>query len=111
MTAALTQGEDLGKLFNATGTAGVSDGIARRLKSLADGLTNTDGSLTTRTSQLQSSVRRNSDDQHRVNDRVANVEKRLRAQYGALDKSMSGLTALNAYVSQQVTLWNKNSGG
>lgn len=111
MTAALTQGEDLGKLFNATGTAGVSDGIARRLKSLADGLTNTDGSLTTRTSQLQSSVRRNSDDQQRVNDRVANVEKRLRAQYGALDKSMSGLTALNAYVSQQVTLWNKNSGG
>jgi flagellar hook-associated protein 2 len=111
LAAAMAQGDDLGKLFNATGTAGVSDGIARRLKALTDGLTNTDGSLTTRTGQLQSSVKRNADDQQRLNDRVASVEKRLRAQYGALDKSMSGLNALNAYVSQQVTLWNKNSGG
>lgn len=110
MASALARGDDLGSLFNRTGTPGTSDGIARRVASLAKGLAATDGALTTRTSALQDNARRNSEAQDRLNDRVALVEKRLRTQYAALDKSMSGLNALSSYVSQQVTLWNKSTG-
>jgi flagellar hook-associated protein 2 len=35
------------------------------------------------------------------------LEKRLYAQYSALDTKMASLNALNAYVSQMVTTWNK----
>jgi flagellar hook-associated protein 2 len=55
-------------------------------------------------------VKRNTSDQERVNDRAAVVEKRLRAQYTALDAKMGSLTALNSYIAQQVTQWNKTSG-
>jgi flagellar hook-associated protein 2 len=34
------------------------------------------------------------------------VEARLNKQYSALDARMAQLTALNAFVAQQVTLWN-----
>jgi flagellar hook-associated protein 2 len=59
---------------------------------------------------LQKNLATNATEQTRVNDRAAAVEARLRKQYTALDTKMAGLSALNAYVAQQVTTWNKSTG-
>ena len=45
----------------------------------------------------------------KVNERAAVVEKRLRAQYTALDAKMGSLSALNSYISAQVSQWNKGN--
>jgi flagellar hook-associated protein 2 len=37
-------------------------------------------------------------------------EKRITQRYNALDKQLSTLNGLNAYVTQQVTAWNKSNG-
>ena len=42
-------------------------------------------------------------------DRLSQIEARLRAQYSALDKTMSKANALSQYVTQQITTWNKSS--
>lgn len=108
--AALAQGSALGSLLHASGTAGVSDGIALRLKNLIAGF-NSDGTgaLANRNSALQAELKRNSDAQARVNDRADRIQKQLVKQYTALDASVSRLNALNGYVSQQITNWNRSN--
>ena len=59
---------------------------------------------------LQSSLDKNAKEQTKLSDRVTLFEERLRKQYTALDVQMAKLTALNTYVTQQVTLWNKSTG-
>lgn len=105
--AALANGAELGALFNASGTAGVGDGIFVRLRSLARQASLPDaGTVALRTEALQNSVQRNDREQDRVNDRADRIQARLIAQYSALDKSLAGLNALGGYVSQQVQAWN-----
>ena len=58
----------------------------------------------------QANLKRNAKDQETVNSRVDSFEKRITARYNALDRQMSTLNGLNAYISQQVTAWNKSSG-
>ena len=60
-------------------------------------------------SALNASIKRNKSDQDRVDSRAAMVEKRLRAQYVALDVRMASLSTLSAYMGQQVSQWNRNS--
>jgi flagellar hook-associated protein 2 len=38
------------------------------------------------------------------------VETNLYRRYNALDVQLNSLSSLNAYVTQQITLWNKSSG-
>ena len=108
--AALAQGQALGSLLHASGTAGVSDGIALRLKNLIAGF-NGDGTgaLSNRNSALQAELKRNGAEQDRVNDRVDRIQKQLVKQYTALDANVSKLKALNGYVSQQITNWNRSN--
>lgn len=107
---ALANGSALGELFHASGTAGRTDGLFVRLRGLVQqALRSDDGSVTQRTDALQAAVRRNEREQDRVNDRAERVQARLVAQYSALDKSMSSLNALNGYVSQQISAWNRSS--
>ena len=77
---------------------------------LGRGVLASGGSVVSKTSALQSTLDRNTQQQVKVNERAALVEARLRKQYGALDAQMGKLNALNAYVAQQVTLWNKSTG-
>ena len=50
----------------------------------------------------------NTKDQANVNTKVNAFEARLTTRYNALDRQMSTLNGLNAYISQQVTNWNKS---
>ena len=42
--------------------------------------------------------------------RLADDEKRLRAQYTALDTQMASLSTQSSYITQQVAAWNNNKG-
>ena len=100
--------DEVKKLFSATGT-GSENGVAVQLKALTTNLLSTDGFFSSKDVSLKAALKRNTKDQDRVNDRASQVEASLNAKYSALDKKMATLNALNAYVSQQVTTWNKST--
>jgi flagellar hook-associated protein 2 len=74
-----------------------------KFKSWADSLLGSDGTLPGRTKSLQTRLTSNQRDQDRLESRVALIEKRLRAQYTALDATMSRANALSSSVSQGIT--------
>lgn len=96
-------------LFRNTG-GGAADGIAVQVKALATNLLSNSGFFKSKDDNLQLSLKRISQDQARVNDKVGAFEKRITQRYNALDKQMSTLKGLDAYVTQQVTNWNKSKG-
>jgi flagellar hook-associated protein 2 len=108
LDAALNDNFDgLKDLFMAAGTDATSRGFGLKVNTFADGLLDTDGMVANRTAALQASIRRNGLEQERVSDRAARVETRLLSQYNAMDAAVGRLNALNSFVSQQITLWNK----
>lgn len=92
------------------GTGSEANGLAVKLKTFTTNLLSFDGLMNSKADALGNAAKRNTQEQDKVNDRAAVVEKRLRAQYTALDAKMGSLTALNSYISQQVNMWNKSNG-
>ena len=106
--ALMTNLEGLKGLFaNKADALGQGGGIAVNFKNFTDKLLSFDGTLNTKTDSLERTLKSNSAEQTKVNTRADTLEKRLYAQYSALDTKMASLNALNAYVSQMVTTWNK----
>ena len=106
---ALTNLEGLKGLFaNKADALGQGGGIAVNFKNFTDKLLAFDGTLNTKTDSLERTLKSNSAEQTKVNTRADTLEKRLYAQYSALDTKMASLNALNAYVSQMVTTWNNS---
>lgn len=106
---ALTNIDDLKGLFaNKADALGQGGGIAVNFKNFTDKLLAFDGTLNTKSDSLESKLKSNTAEQDKVNKRAEALEKRLYAQYSALDTKMASLNALNAYVSQMVTTWNKS---
>lgn len=101
--------EDVKNLFRNTG-GGSADGIAVQLKAVTASLLGNDGFFKSKDATLQLSLKRNAQDQARVNDKVEAFEKRITQRYNALDTKLSSLNGLNAYISQQVAAWNKSNG-
>ncbi|KAK6021870.1 flagellar hook-associated protein 2 protein [Ostertagia ostertagi] len=97
-------------LFATPADTGQGGGIGVQFKSFASGLLSLDGLMNNKTDALNAAVKRNTGEQDKVNDRAAQVEKRLRAQYTALDTKMASLTSLGGYINQQVASWNKAGG-
>ena len=110
LTAALAKPDEMRKLFAGDSAEPATLGLGKLMANTLDGLLNVGGNVQTRTESLQSSLDRNEDRQERLETRMDQVEKRLRAQYTALDASMASLSGLSAYVSQQVSIWNSSSG-
>lgn len=107
LDAALKDPASLKALFANPATAGQGGGIGVQFKSFTSGLLSLDGLMNNKSDALNAAVKRNTAEQDKVNDRAALVEKRLRAQYTALDTKMASLTSLSSYISQQVASWNK----
>ena len=105
---ALTNVDDVKGLFaNKADSLGQGGGIAVNFKNFTDKLLAFDGTLNTKSDSLDSKLKSNTAEQDKVNKRADALETRLYAQYSALDTKMASLNALNAYVSQMVTTWNK----
>jgi flagellar hook-associated protein 2 len=101
---------ELKKMFSTANFANpAQEGVATRLRRLSDALIGTEGAVTTKTEGLSSSLNLNKKRQDEFTARLALTEARLRKQYSNLDTQMAGLSALNTYVSQQVTSWNKST--
>ena len=101
--------EEVKKFFRGDDSTG-AEGLAVKLKALTTNLLSNDGFFKSKESVLEANLKRNAKDQETVNSRVDSFEKRITARYNALDRQMSTLNGLNAYISQQVTAWNKSSG-
>lgn len=101
--------DELKKLFSTTGT-GAANGVAVQVKALATSLLSTDGFFSTKDYSLKLMIDRNTKEQTRVTEKASRLETSLNARFSALDAKMTRLNALNAYVAQQVTTWNKSGG-
>ncbi|MDY0106573.1 MAG: flagellar filament capping protein FliD [Giesbergeria sp.] len=111
LDTALKDPAKLKGLFAAeAGSTGTGGGIAVQFKSFTSQLLSLDGLMNNKADALDSAVKRNASEQEKVNNRAAVVEKRLRAQYSALDAKMGSLSALNSYISAQVSQWNRGNG-
>lgn len=106
LTKALEKPVDLATFFAADPEGEASDGLGVRLKTFTAGLLSSDGVFATKDESMKSQLKRNTQDQERLTTRVNNYEKRLLAQYTALDVKMASLTSLDNYVAQQITAWN-----
>jgi flagellar hook-associated protein 2 len=104
---ALANTEELRKLMAGDGADNASKGFARRFKELADQVLGTAGPLEARTQSINARLTRNSKDQERMEQRLAQTESRLRAQYSALDASMAQLNQLSGYMTQQLASLNR----
>lgn len=110
LSTAANNGTTLQQLFTNNNNDPLTNGFALKFKTFATGILANDGAADSKADALQKALDRNTLEQTRVNDRATLFESRLRKQYSALDAQMAQLNALNAYVSQQVTLWNKSTG-
>jgi flagellar hook-associated protein 2 len=110
LNSALGNMDGLRALFTTTSAEPTSRGFGLKIKAFADGLISATGSLSTKTESLQSAVKRNTTEQGKVVERASRAEARYLAQYNAMDAAVGRLSGLNAFVSQQITLWNRNTG-
>lgn len=108
MDAALDNLDDLKALFTSTSNEATATGFGWKIKNFAEGLIDADGTVSNKTDALKASIKRNSLDQDRVNEKAARSEKRLLAQYNAMDAAVGSLNGLSAFVSQQIIMWNKS---
>lgn len=86
-----------------------NNGFGKTLTTWADGLLSSNGSLSGKTKAFESQISSNQKDQDKLTARIAADEARMRAQYTTLDTKLSTANALQKYVTQQITTWNKNS--
>lgn len=109
LSKAANNGTTLQQLFTNNNNDPLSNGFALKFRDLGRGVLASGGAVVTKAAALQTTLDLNAKAQAQVNDRAALFETRLRKQYIALDAQMAQLNALNAYVDQQVTLWNKSN--
>ena len=110
LSAALSNLPELTKAMTNVDTATpTNNGFAKSLTAWADGLLGSTGSLTGKTKSIQSQIASNQKDQDNLSTRLTAIEARIRAQYTALDTTMSNANALSKYVTQQITTWTKST--
>ncbi|MCW5222455.1 flagellar cap protein FliD [Verminephrobacter aporrectodeae subsp. tuberculatae] len=93
--------EGVKTLFSGT------NGVALRVQALGKQLLSSDGFFQSKANTLSASLNRNDQSQAQVNAQADAFEQRITQRYTALDKQLSSLNALNAYITQQVATWNK----
>lgn len=99
-------GELTAMFSNSSLTDASLDGFGKRFRVFASDVLGIDGALTSRTTGLNDKLTRNQDSQDRMETRLAQTQKRLEAQYSALDAKMANLNSLSTYITQQIAQWN-----
>lgn len=99
--------DSLKKLFSMA-EPGIPPGVAVRLRILTSNLLGSEGFFKTKNDTLKNSLKQNMTEKNLATDRIESLEKRLTSRYNSLDKQMSGINKVGAYVAQQVTTWNKS---
>jgi flagellar hook-associated protein 2 len=79
-----------------------TEGIAVKLDKQLDGLLKSGGPLGNRTDVINKQIEQLGEQRETLNQRMESLEKRYRAQFTALDKLVSQLTATGNYLTQQL---------
>jgi len=109
LDAALKDPEALKGLFRGA-DGNTANGVGAKIKSTLDGLlADGTGFFSSKDNLLKKAKKLNETEVQTVEDRAKRLEASLTARYVALDSQMSKLNALNSYIAQQVTTWNKSS--
>ena len=109
LSTAANNGTTLRQLFTNNNNNPATNGFALKFRDFGQAALGAGGSVSNETSALQAALADNTKQQTAVNDRATALQAQLQAQYSALDVQMQQLNSLNAYVTQQVTLWNKST--
>ena len=110
LSSAMSNPTELKKAFtNVDFTNSANNGFANQLRTFGDQVLGLSGVLTTRVAGLNKNLASNQKDQDSLNDRLAQTQARLQAQYSALDSTMASSNALSTYVTQQIANWNKST--
>jgi flagellar hook-associated protein 2 len=109
LATSANNGTELQKFFITDNKNPLTDGFAVKFKNFGAGVLATGGTVANKEQSLQDQLKRNGVEQQKVNDRADALQARLTAQYSALDGQLASINALAAYVSQQVTTWNKST--
>ncbi|MBB5205909.1 flagellar hook-associated protein 2 [Inhella inkyongensis] len=103
LDAAIDKPSDLKGLLSGLDSSDAgNNGLAQRLRTLADNFLGSQGRLELRQKGIQERIEANADREAQLEQRIQLVEKRLRAQYTALDGTMSKAQGLSTYLSQQL---------
>lgn len=86
----------------AFGTVTFSRGIAAQLADLVDGYLGAGGAIQSRISGLNATSALNTKRAEVLEARMVDIEKRMRAQYAALDQMMSRMQSTSTYLQQQL---------
>jgi len=106
LDSALANLVELKKVFsNSYFTVPGNDGFGKSFRNMTGAMLGIEGALTTRTEGLGKQLTRNQTDQDNLNVRLAGIEKRMRAQYTALDATMAQLNSSSSYITQQLASW------
>jgi flagellar hook-associated protein 2 len=108
LNAALKDPEALKGVFRGV-DGNAASGVGTKIKAALDGLlADGTGFFSSKDKLLQKAKKLNEKEVQTVEDRAKRLEASLTARYVALDSQMSKLNALNSYIAQQVTTWNKS---
>ncbi|MCX7196699.1 MAG: flagellar filament capping protein FliD [Proteobacteria bacterium] len=97
----------LGGVLGARATIDYTVGYASQLSGLASAQLGAQGSVASRTEGISRSVSLISDQRTSMQRRLDDVEKRYRAQFGALDVLISNLSQTSEFLTQQLASLNK----
>lgn len=92
-----------GGLPGDRGSIAFSQGYASLLSSLVSTFVGTDGAIAGRTTGLQSSIKSLGRTRDALNDKLAQTEKRYRAQYSALDTMIGKMNTTSTFLAQQLS--------
>lgn len=101
LTSAISaSASDVNTAINAFG-ASFSDSVTNLLSS--------SGTVTSRVNSLNTLLKRTTDSQETLALRIANIEKRYRAQFTAMDTLINSMTTTSGYLTQQFAAFTKSS--
>ncbi|WP_294636675.1 flagellar filament capping protein FliD [uncultured Aquabacterium sp.] len=109
LSSALNNTDEMKKAFAyASGATDAENGIAVRLRSLVGSFLDSNGALAIKTAGLNTTLKNNQNQQDRYDQRADLYEKRLRAQYTALDEKMAKISGTSNYVTQMINSLNSS---
>lgn len=85
LTTAMGNMTNLQALFATDNGSAATNGFGLKFRDFAKGLIAADGTVSNKSTAIQGSISRNSDEQARVNDRASRIEVQLRKQYSDLE--------------------------
>lgn len=106
---AMENPDEVKSFFRGPEGGRIEDGFAGKFQVMTKQLLSSDGFFASKDKSYKDALKRTASDVERITDRADRLEKSLSARYTALDTRMASLNALNSYIQQQVTTWNKSN--